>query len=82
MNIFVINIKRPTLLKKDLTIFQKILKIIKNKKFYSEENIKKLIYLSSKADVRESVAFFNMRIDDKMETLNFVDKLLNYIRKL
>ena len=33
---------------------------LKSKKFFSEENIKKLIYLSNKEDVKESVAFFNM----------------------
>ena len=51
---------------------------LKSKKFYSEENIKKLIYLSSKDDVR-NLLLFSTCVNDKIETLN-VEKLLNYIK--
>ena len=46
-------------------------------KFFSEENIKKLIYLSSKDDVR-NLLLFSTCINDKIEALN-VEKLLNYV---
>ena len=49
----------------------------KSEKFYSEKNIKKLIYLSSKDDVK-NLLLFSSCINDKMEELN-VEKLLNYI---
>jgi len=49
----------------------------KNKKFFSEKNIKKLIYLSSKDDVR-NLLLFSTCINDKIEALN-VEKLLNYV---
>jgi tRNA nucleotidyltransferase/poly(A) polymerase len=51
---------------------------LKSKKFFSEENIKKLIYLSSKDDVR-NLLLFSTCVNDKIETLN-VEKLLNYIK--
>jgi len=50
---------------------------LKSKKFFSEENIKKLIYLSSKDDVR-NLLLFSICTNDKIEILN-VEKLLNYI---
>ena len=50
---------------------------LKSKKFFSEENIKKLIYLSSKDDVR-NLLLFSTCVNDKIETLN-VEKLLNYV---
>ncbi len=50
---------------------------IQNKKFYLKENIKKLIYLSGKEDVRD-LLLFSIFINNKMESLNFIDKLLNY----
>ena len=43
-----------------------------------EENIKKLIYLSSKDDVR-NLLLFSTCVDDKIKALN-VEKLLNYIK--
>jgi len=49
----------------------------KSKKFFSEENIKKLIYLSSKDDVR-NLLLFSTCVDDKIKALN-VEKLLNYV---
>jgi len=50
---------------------------LKSNKFFSEENIKKLIYLSSKDDVR-NLMLFSTCVNDKIETLN-VEKLLNYV---
>ena len=52
-------------------------KNLKSKKFFSEENIKKLIYLSSKDDVR-NLLLFTICVDDKIEVLN-VEKSLNYV---
>jgi len=50
---------------------------LKSKKFFSEENIKKLIYLSSKDDVR-NLLLFSTCVNDKIKALN-VEKLLNYV---
>jgi len=50
---------------------------LKSRKFFSEENIKKLIYLSSKDDVR-NLLLFSTCVNDKIKALN-VEKLLNYI---
>ena len=50
---------------------------IKNKKFFSEESIKKLIYLSSKDDV-SNLLLFSACVNNKIEALN-VEKLLNYV---
>jgi len=50
---------------------------LKSKKFFSEENIKKLIYLSNKDDVR-NLLLFSICVNDKTEVLN-AEKLLNYI---
>lgn len=50
---------------------------LKNKKFYSEENIKKLIYRSSKDNVMD-LLLFSICINNKIETLN-VEKLINYV---
>ena len=49
----------------------------KNKKFYTEENIKKLIYLSNKNDVRD-LLLFSICINNKIEKFT-IEKLLNYI---
>ena len=51
---------------------------IRNEKFFLEANIKKLIYLSSKDDVR-NLLLFSICINDKLKTLN-VEKLLNYVK--
>jgi len=50
---------------------------LKSKRFFSEENIKKLIYLSSKDDVR-NLLLFSACVNEKIEDLN-VEKLLNYV---
>ena len=50
---------------------------LKSEKIFSERNIKKLIYLSNKDDVR-NLLLFSVCINDKMEVLN-IEKLLNYI---
>ena len=49
----------------------------KSKKFYSEENIKKLIYFTSKDEAKD-LLLFSTCINNKIETLN-VEKLLNYV---
>ena len=50
---------------------------IKNKKFYSEENLKKLIYLSSKEDVID-LLLFSLCANNKIEILS-IEKLLDYV---
>ena len=50
---------------------------LKNNKFYSKENIKKLIYLSNKNSVKD-LLFFSIFIKDKIETLS-IEKLLDYV---
>ena len=51
----------------------------KNKKFYSEENIKKLVYLSSKDNVID-LLLFSICVNNKIRTLN-IEKLINYVNK-
>jgi len=48
-----------------------------SKKFYSEENIKKLIYLSSKDYVRD-LLLFSICANNKIETLS-IEKLIDYV---
>jgi len=50
---------------------------LKSKKFYSEENIKKLIYLSSKDYVRD-LLLFSICVNNKMETFS-IEKLIDYV---
>ena len=50
---------------------------LKNKKFYSEENIKKSIYFTSRNEVKD-LLLFSTCINDKTEILN-VEKLLDYV---
>jgi len=50
---------------------------LKSNKFYSEENIKKLIYLSSKGDVRD-LLLFSICINNKTKTLS-IEKLIDYV---
>jgi len=50
---------------------------LKNKKFYTEENIKKLIYLSNKNDVRD-LLLFSICANNKMRKFN-IEALLDYI---
>ena len=51
---------------------------LKNKKFFSEENIKKLIYLSNKNEVKD-LLLFSLCANHKMKTLN-IESLLKYIK--
>jgi len=48
-----------------------------NKNFYSEENIKKLIYLSSKSNVKDLLLF--LISSDKKANILIVEKLLKYV---
>ena len=50
---------------------------LKSKKFYSEENIKKLIYLSNKDDVTD-LLLFSICINNKTRIQN-IEKLINYV---
>ena len=50
---------------------------LKSKKFYTEENIKKFIYLSNKNDVRD-LLLFSLCANDKIKKYS-IDKLLGYI---
>ena len=50
---------------------------LKEKKFYSEENIKKLIYLSNKNYVKD-LLFFSICVSKKIETFT-IKKLINYV---
>ena len=50
---------------------------LKSKKFYSETNIKKLIYLTNKDYVRD-LLLFSICINDKIKILN-IEKLIDYI---
>ena len=50
---------------------------LERKKFYSEENIKKLIYLSNKDYVRD-LLLFSICANKKIETLS-IEKLINYV---
>jgi len=50
---------------------------LKSKKFYSETNIKKLIYLSNKDYVRD-LLLFSICINNKIKILN-IEKLIDYI---
>jgi len=50
---------------------------LQGKKFYSEENIKKLIYLSNKDYVRD-LLLFSICINNKIKTSD-IEKLINYV---
>ena len=50
---------------------------LKSEKFYSEENIKKLIYLSNKDYVRD-LLLFSICANNKIKTLS-IEKLINYV---
>jgi len=50
---------------------------LEKKKFFSEENIKKLIYLSNKDYVRD-LLLFSICANKKIETLS-IEKLINYV---
>ena len=49
------------------------------KKFFSEENLKKLIYLSNKSSVRD-LLLFSICANKKIKTLS-IEKLINYVSK-
>ena len=51
---------------------------LKKKKFFSEENIKKLIYLSNK-DYVSDLLLFSVCMNTKIKTLN-IEKLINYVK--
>ena len=51
---------------------------LQDRKFYSEKNIKKLIYLLNKDEVRD-LLFFSACANNKLKELN-VDKLINYVK--
>tara|TARA_B100001123_G_scaffold425749_1_gene539024 strand:- start:1813 stop:3111 length:1299 start_codon:yes stop_codon:yes gene_type:complete len=51
---------------------------LKNKKFYSEENIKKQIYLSSKDDVLD-LLLFSLCINSKIKRHD-IEKLMDYVK--
>ncbi|MDC0059508.1 CCA tRNA nucleotidyltransferase [Pelagibacteraceae bacterium] len=55
----------------------KNLKNLESKKFYSEENIKKLIYLTSKDEVRDML-LFSVSINEKT-IVQDIEKLINYL---
>jgi len=50
---------------------------LKNEKFYSEENIRKLIYLTNKDSVLD-LLLFSLCINKKIEILS-IEKLINYV---
>ena len=50
---------------------------LEKKNFFSEENIKKLIYLSNKDYVRD-LLLFSICVNKKIETLS-IEKLINYV---
>jgi tRNA nucleotidyltransferase/poly(A) polymerase len=50
---------------------------LKSKKFYLEENIKKLIYLSNK-DYARDLLLFSICTNNKIKTLN-IEKLIDYV---
>ena len=49
----------------------------KNEKFYSEENMKKLAYITCRDDVKD-LLLFSMCLNNKIEDLS-IEKLLNYV---
>ena len=52
---------------------------LSEKKFFSEENLKKLIYLSNKSSVRD-LLLFSICANKKIKTLS-IEKLINYVSK-
>ena len=65
--------KTSNSIKKRLKNISKNFDNFKNKKFYSEKNIKRLIYFSSKGDV-EDLLLFSACLDNKIET-QVIEKL-------
>ena len=50
----------------------------KNKKFYTQDNIKKLIYLSNKENVRD-LLLFSLCLNNKTKILN-IEKLIDFVK--
>ena len=50
---------------------------LKNKKFYSEENIRKLIYFSGKDSVRD-LLLFSLCANNEIKNVS-IEKLINYV---
>ena len=69
--------KTSNSIKKRFKNISKNFKDLENKKFYSEENIKKLIYLSNKDDV-EDLLLFSACANNKIET-SIIEKLVDYV---
>ena len=53
------------------------MKILGEKKFFSEENLKKLIYLSNKSSVGD-LLLFSICADKEIKTIS-IEKLINYV---
>ncbi len=71
--------KTSNRIKERFTNIQKNFQNLKNKKFYSEENIKKLIYFSSKKEVND-LLLFSVCINPKVNN-NDIKKLINYVNR-
>ncbi len=69
--------KTSNSIKKRFKNISKNFKDLENKKFYSEENIKKLIYLSNKDDV-EDLLLFSACANNKIKT-SIIEKLIDYV---
>jgi tRNA nucleotidyltransferase/poly(A) polymerase len=65
-------------LKKKLQYISKNFEVLKNKNFYSKENIKKLIYISGKNYVKD-LLFFSLCLNYKKKNLN-IEELINYVK--
>ena len=70
--------KTPNDIKNRFKNISKNYENIKNKKFYSKENLKKLIYLSSKENVMD-LLLFSLCTNNKIEILN-IEKLLDFVK--
>ena len=71
--------KASNRVKERFTNIQKNFQNLKNKKFYSEENIKKLIYFSSKKEVND-LLLFSACVNSKVNN-NDIKKLINYVNR-
>ena len=75
-NIFVINIKLLIALKKKFKNISQNYENLKSKKFYSEENVKKYIYLFGKNNVID-LLLFSICVNNKTKIFD-IEKLINY----
>ena len=69
--------KTSNSIKKRFKNISKNFRDLENKKFYSEKNIKKLIYFSNKDDVKD-LLLFSACINNKIET-SIIEKLVDYV---